>query len=45
MQPVTPTRWRALPTFAVVLCALALGAVSARAEGAQDRSAPVVHAK
>ncbi len=41
MQPVSPHRWRALPTILVVIAALALGAVTARAdEGpAQARAA------
>jgi hypothetical protein len=32
MQPVSPHRWRALPTALLVIAALALGAVSARAD-------------
>jgi hypothetical protein len=32
MQPVTPNRWRALPTLLIVIAALALGAVTARAD-------------
>jgi hypothetical protein len=36
-QPTRPTTWRALPTLLLVLVALALGAVTARA---QPRSAP-----
>jgi hypothetical protein len=32
MQPVSPNRWRALPTILVVIAALALGAVTARAD-------------
>jgi hypothetical protein len=32
MQPVSPHRWRALPTLLIVLAALALGAVTARAD-------------
>jgi hypothetical protein len=34
MQPVSPNRWRALPTILVVIAALALGAVTARADDA-----------
>jgi hypothetical protein len=32
MQPVSPHRWRALPTAMIVVAALALGAVTARAD-------------
>ena len=32
MQPVSPHRWRALPTALLVIAALALGAVTARAD-------------
>ncbi len=32
MQPVSRTRWRALPTAIIVICALALGAATARAD-------------
>jgi hypothetical protein len=32
MQPVTPTRWRALPTALIVIGAIALGAATARAD-------------
>jgi hypothetical protein len=32
MQPVSPHRWRALPTALLVICAIALGAVTARAD-------------
>ena len=39
MQPVSPHRWRALPTALLVIAALALGAVSARAD-----EAPAQHA-
>jgi hypothetical protein len=40
MQPVTPHRWRALPTALIVVGALALGAVTARAdEGPAHRAA------
>ena len=43
MQPAKPTRWRAAPTLAVVLGALALGAVAVQAEGPQaPEPAPVV---
>ena len=33
-QPVSPTRWRALPTALIVIVAIALGAATARADGA-----------
>jgi hypothetical protein len=40
MQPVSRHRWRALPTALLVICALALGAVSARADdGSAHRAA------
>ena len=40
MQPVSPHRWRALPTAMIVIAALALGAVTARADdGAPQRAA------
>ena len=32
MQPVSPHRWRALPTALLVIVALALGAATARAD-------------
>jgi hypothetical protein len=32
MQPVSPHRWRALPTALLVIVAIALGAVTARAD-------------
>ena len=32
MQPVSPHRWRALPTAMIVVAALALGAATARAD-------------
>ena len=32
MQPVSPYRWRALPTLLIVIVALALGAAAARAD-------------
>lgn len=38
MQPVSPHRWRALPTAAIVIAALALGAVSARADDGSARA-------
>ena len=41
MKPVTPTRWRALPTALLVIVAIALGAVTARADGGAPR--PVTH--
>jgi hypothetical protein len=34
MQPVSPHRWRALPTALIVIVALALGAATARADDA-----------
>jgi hypothetical protein len=34
MQPVSPHRWRPLPTALIVVGALALGAVTARADDA-----------
>jgi hypothetical protein len=40
MQPVSPHRWRALPTAMIVVVALALGAVTARADdGSAHRAA------
>lgn len=33
MQPVSPNRWRALPTALIVIAAIALGAATARADG------------
>jgi hypothetical protein len=40
MQPVSPHRWRALPTALIVIAAIALGAVTARAdEGPAHRTA------
>ena len=40
MQPVSPHRWRALPTALLVIAALALGAVTARADdGSGQRAA------
>ncbi len=32
MQPVSPNRWRALPTALLVVSAIALGAIAARAD-------------
>jgi hypothetical protein len=32
MQPVSPHRWRALPTALIVIGAIALGAATARAD-------------
>jgi hypothetical protein len=32
MQPVSPNRWRALPTAIIVIVAIALGAATARAD-------------
>ena len=32
MKPVSPTRWRFLPTLLLVIAAIALGAVTARAD-------------
>ncbi|MEP6952870.1 MAG: hypothetical protein ABI950_02265 [Solirubrobacteraceae bacterium] len=41
MKPVSPTRWRALPTAMLVILAIALGAVTARADdGAPRPSSP-----
>jgi hypothetical protein len=34
MQPVSPHRWRALPTALLVIGAIALGAATARADDA-----------
>jgi hypothetical protein len=34
MQPVSPNRWRALPTALIVIGAIALGAVTACADDA-----------
>jgi hypothetical protein len=40
MQPVSPHRWRALPTAVIVIAAIALGAVTARADdGTPHRAA------
>jgi hypothetical protein len=40
MQPVSPNRWRALPTALIVIAAIALGAVTARADdGTAHRAA------
>jgi hypothetical protein len=40
MQPVSPNRWRALPTALLVIAAIALGAVTARADdGTAHRAA------
>jgi hypothetical protein len=33
-QPTRPTTWRAVPTAVIVVAALALGAVTARADAA-----------
>jgi hypothetical protein len=44
MRPVSPHRWRALPTILLVLAALALGAVTARADTVPARSAGPAHA-
>lgn len=32
MQPVSPNRWRAVPTALLVIAAIALGAITARAD-------------
>ena len=32
MQPVSPNRWRALPTAIIVIGAIALGAATAKAD-------------
>jgi hypothetical protein len=37
MRPVSPHRWRAVPTILLVLAALALGAVTARADDGAAR--------
>jgi hypothetical protein len=39
MQPVSPNRWRALPTALIVIAAIALGAATARAEAAPGQAA------
>jgi hypothetical protein len=39
MQPVSRTRWRALPTALIVICAIALGAATARADDAPAQPA------
>jgi hypothetical protein len=39
MQPVSPHRWRALPTALIVIGAIALGAATARAD-APAQAAP-----
>jgi hypothetical protein len=39
MQPVSPNRWRALPTALLVIAAIALGAVTARADVPHHRAA------
>jgi hypothetical protein len=40
MQPVSPHRWRALPTALIVVVALVLGAATARADdGSAHRAA------
>jgi hypothetical protein len=39
MQPVSPHRWRALPTALLVIAAIALGAATARADGAPAQPA------
>jgi heme A synthase len=39
MQPVSPHRWRALPTALIVIVAIALGAATARADGAPAQPA------
>jgi len=42
--PTRPTTWRALPTALLVIAALALGAVTARADVVTGAaSAPVAH--
>jgi hypothetical protein len=41
VQPVSPTRWRFLPTLLLVIVAIVLGAVTARADtGAHHAAAP-----
>jgi hypothetical protein len=39
MQPVSRNRWRALPTALIVICAIALGAVTARADDGSGQPA------
>lgn len=39
MQPVSPHRWRALPTALIVIGAIALGAATARADEAPAHAA------
>jgi len=36
MQRVSPHRWRALPTLLIVIAAIALGAITARADTGAD---------
>jgi hypothetical protein len=38
MQPVSPNRWRALPTALIVIVAIALGAATARADDAPGQA-------
>jgi hypothetical protein len=45
MRPVSPHRWRAIPTILLVLAALALGAVSARADDGPARAGAVQAAR
>jgi hypothetical protein len=40
MQPVSPHRWRALPTALIVIVAIALGAVTARADDGNAHARP-----
>jgi hypothetical protein len=40
MQPVSPHRWRALPTALIVIGAIALGAATARADEAHRLPSP-----
>jgi hypothetical protein len=40
MQPVSPNRWRALPTVLIVIGAIALGAATARADAAGQAVEP-----
>jgi hypothetical protein len=44
-QPTRPTTWRALPTVLIVVAALALGAVTARADDATPQHAAPAQAQ
>jgi hypothetical protein len=39
MKPVSRNRWRALPTAIIVICAIALGAATAKAQPVQTHPA------